>query len=264
MASYDKKRMPIWIRIIVSLFFSLLAIAVLYVGIQLMDLTKVYRASEGVTEFPVLDEVSVTEIQDGWDVRKGALLAPDGWYFDGPGEDKAFVFYPGKCVDAAAYQPLMHSLAENGIDCFLIKPLISFPPLYKDVAAYIMDAYADTYTTWYVGGHDQGGETAAAFASEHLTELGGLVLLGAYPTTSLRYGAFRVLSIYGTKDTVIDVEKFVAGREYMPGNYREVPIEGGNHSYFGIYGLEEGDDPGTITNADQQQKTLTEILGFMQ
>ena len=42
-----------------------------------------------------------------------------GYYFDGPGEDSAMIFYPGAKVEAEAYAPLMMKLAEEGADCFL-------------------------------------------------------------------------------------------------------------------------------------------------
>lgn len=260
--AYGKKP-ALWIRIIISIFFFALAGVVLVGGLQLIKITRVYPAEEGVTEFPLLDDIEVTEIQDGWDVRRGSLIAPGGWYFDGPGTDTALIFYPEKCVDAAAYQPMMHKLAEQGIDCFLIKPLLSIPFLYEKTAGYIMDAYSETYTNWYIAGHGQGGETAASFASEHLTELNGLILLGSYSTKSLLYGGFYVLSIYGTNDTVIDADLFVAGRQFMPGNYTEVALEGGNHSYFGYYGLEENDAKGSLTADQQQANTIQEITKFI-
>ena len=43
-----------------------------------------------------------------------------GWFFDGAGEEKALIFYPGAKVATEAYAPLMYQLAESGIDCFLV------------------------------------------------------------------------------------------------------------------------------------------------
>ncbi len=260
--TYGKKT-PLWIRIIISIFFFALAGVVLFAGLQLIEITNIYHAEEGVTEFSSLDDVTVTELQDGWDVRKGSLIAPTGWYFDGPGEGTALIFYPGKRVDATAYQPMMYTLAEKGIDCFLVKPFLSIPFLYEKSAGYIMSAYNETYTAWFIAGHDQGGETAASFSAKHLTELKGLILLGSYPNESLRYGGFNVLSIYGTNDTVIDAEKYVLGRTFMPENYTEVALEGGNHSYFGYYGLEENDTIGSLTADEQQAKTIDAITKFI-
>ena len=38
-----------------------------------------------------------------------------GWYFDGPSETDALVFYPGGKVEETAYAPLLSRLAEDGI-----------------------------------------------------------------------------------------------------------------------------------------------------
>ena len=42
----------------------------------------------------------------------------EGYWFDGPSEDKALIFYPGAKVEETAYAPMMKSLAEQGVDCF--------------------------------------------------------------------------------------------------------------------------------------------------
>lgn len=41
-----------------------------------------------------------------------------GYFFDGPGDSTALVFYQGAKVEALAYAPLMTKIAEGGVDCF--------------------------------------------------------------------------------------------------------------------------------------------------
>jgi hypothetical protein len=41
----------------------------------------------------------------------------------------------------------------------------------------------------------------------------------------------------------------------LPSNYEEMVIQGGNHSFFGTYGLQKGDGIATISNSEQIKKT---------
>ncbi len=68
-----------------------------------------YHTDENVQEYLQTKEtVSVTEMSAGL-------------YLDGPGDYAAMIFYPGAKVEYTAYLPLLSDLAEQGIDCFLIK-----------------------------------------------------------------------------------------------------------------------------------------------
>ena len=42
-----------------------------------------------------------------------------GYFFDGPGESTALVFYQGAKVEALGYAPLLTRISERGVDCFL-------------------------------------------------------------------------------------------------------------------------------------------------
>lgn len=154
-----------------------------------------------------------------------ATKIKEGLYLDGPGEDYAMIFYPGAKVEYTAYLPLFHKLAEQGIDCFLMKMPCNLAVLGQNKAEKIIDSY--DYEHWYLSGHSLGGAMAASYASEHLEALDGLVLLAAYPTKSLKSETFSVVSIYGSEDGVLNMEKVKAGTAFMPDDYTEVCIEGG-------------------------------------
>lgn len=154
--------------------------------------------------------VSVTEIKDGL-------------YLDGPGEDTAMIFYPGAKVEYTAYLPLLSKLAEQGIDCFLVRMPCNLAFFGQGEAGELMADY--DYDCWYLSGHSLGGAMAAIYASGHLESLDGLILLAAYPTKSLESNSFSVLSVYGSEDGVLNMEKLEEGREYMPSDYTEVCIE---------------------------------------
>ena len=78
-----------------------------------------------------------------------------GWFFDGAGEEKALIFYPGAKVATEAYAPLMYQLAESGIDCFLVDMLFHMAFFGMNRAEEIMQEY--NYEAWYLGGHSLGG-----------------------------------------------------------------------------------------------------------
>ena len=105
---------------------------------------------------------------------------------------------------------------------------------------------------------------AASYASGHLESLNGLVLLAAYPTKSLKSDSFSVLSIYGSEDGVLNMEKVEEGKSQMPADYTEICIEGGNHARFGNYGEQKGDHTAEISREEQQKQTVDAILGLLE
>lgn len=184
-------------------------------------------------------------------------IIKEGLFLDGPGEENAFIFYPGAKVEYTAYIPLLYKLSEQGVDVFLVKMPCNLAFLGKNKADSIMETY--DYDHWYMGGHSLGGAMAAAYASGHLYSLNGLVLLAAYPTDSLQAEGFEVLSLYGSEDGVLNMEKVEEGKKYMPQAYREICIQGGNHAQFGNYGRQKKDGEATISSEEQQEQTVKEI-----
>ena len=209
-----------------------------------------YHTDENVQEYLQTKEtVSVTEMSAGL-------------YLDGPGDYAAMIFYPGAKVEYTAYLPLLSDLAEQGIDCFLIKMPCNLAFFGQNKAKKIMDSYE--YDHWYLSGHSLGGAMAASYASGHLESLNGLVLLAAYPTKSLKSDSFSVLSLYGSEDGVLNMEKVEEGNSFMPADYAEVCIEGGNHAQFGNYGEQKGDHAAEIRREEQQAQTVEAILKMME
>ena len=182
----------------------------------------------------------------------------EGLFFDGIGTEKALIFYPGAKVEYTAYVPLFYALVEQGIDCFVVKMPENLAILGMNRAEEIMAEYS--YDNWYLSGHSLGGAMAAGFAADNGEKLDGLVLLAAYPTANLPETDFSVISIYGSEDRVLNMESFTSGREYMPTNYTELCIEGGNHAWFAYYGEQEGDGTAVISKEEQQAQTVDAIV----
>ena len=178
-----------------------------------------------------------------------AVTAVDGgWRLDGPGTRDALVFYPGGKVEAAAYLPLLMTLAEDGVDCFLLQVPLNLAVLQPNAAARIQDAY--TYANWYVGGHSLGGACAALYAAKNGDKLSGLVLLAAYATKPLDEH-LAVLELHGSEDGVLNGQKLAEGRKYLPASAVSEELTGGNHAQFGDYGPQKGDGAATVSRTEQ-------------
>jgi rhodanese-related sulfurtransferase len=232
-----------------KIVFSLLVGMICFITV-IWYVNDYYHADENVQIYlQEKDSVSVTEMTDGL-------------YLDGPGDNAAMIFYPGAKVEYTAYLPLLSDLAERGIDCFLIKMPCNLAFFGKNKAKKIMDSYE--YDHWYLAGHSLGGAMAASYASGHLESLNGLALLAAYPTKSLKSDSFSVLSIYGSEDGVLNMEKVEKGKSQMPADYTEICIEGGNHARFGNYGEQKGDHTAEISREEQQKQTVDAILGLLE
>jgi len=177
-----------------------------------------------------------------------------GLEFDGPGED-ALIFYPGGKVEYTAYSALMRDLAEEGIDCYLVEMPANLAFLDTDKADGIIKDFP--HDKWYIGGHSLGGVAASMYAADH--DLDGLVLLASYSTKVIDEPA---ISIYGSNDGVLDLEKYEEAKSNLHADSKEVVINGGNHAQFGDYGEQDGDGKADITAEEQQRQTAEEIVNF--
>lgn len=97
-----KKRPKLIIRVIIGIIHTVViffVIALIYLGIN-------YHADEDALKYlKSTENVNVTETNTAW-------------FFDGAGKEKALIFYPGGKVEETAYAPVLHKLAEKGVDCF--------------------------------------------------------------------------------------------------------------------------------------------------
>lgn len=182
----------------------------------------------------------------------------EGYFFDGAGEDKALIFYPGGKVEETAYAPILRTLAEQGMDCFLLKMPMKLAVFGVNKADSIIAQY--DYEKYYLAGHSLGGAMAANYASEYQNNLSGLFLLAAYPTKDMTGAPFPIVFIYGENDGVVNREKLEAGFSLVPADSKRVLIAGGNHAGFGSYGNQKGDGAAAIPSEEQWQITVNAIL----
>lgn len=229
-------------------FISIILIIVISCGIYLNDY---YPANEQALQSRVSDdEVTISELKDG-----SVLFAPHE-------PTAGFIFYPGGKVEHTAYAPLMRGLAEQGIQCILINMPFNLAVFDVNAADGIQEQYPEI-ETWYLGGHSLGGSMAASYLAEHEEDYEGLCLLASYSTENLSDSDLEVLSIYGTNDKVLNMEKYEQYRMNLPQDMTEQVIDGGCHAYFGSYGEQEGDGVAAMTPEEQQSITIETITNVV-
>ena len=175
---------------------------------------------------------------------------------------KGVIFYPGGKVEAESYAPLMHSLAEKGVFTVLVTMPGNLAVLDMNAADGICEQYPEI-ENWYMAGHSLGGSMAASYIAKNPEDFDGIILLASYSTADLSNSDLKVLSIYGSNDGVLNMEKYSEYKPNLPSDFEEFIIDGGCHAYFGAYGEQEGDGKAKITREEQIEITVNEILKFI-
>jgi len=174
-------------------------------------------------------------------------------------------FYPGGKVDDACYAPLLAMLAQQGYLCRLYHMPADLAILDTHAAHHFRTQHPEC-GQWWIGGHSLGGAAAAMCLNKHKEEFDGIFFLAAYSNKDISDYAGRVVSIYGSEDGVLNRENYETYKANLPEGWREYVIEGGCHSYFGYYGMQEGDGQPSISRADQISRTveiLTDEMGVL-
>jgi alpha-beta hydrolase superfamily lysophospholipase len=198
-----------------------------------------------------------------------AIGHADGyWSFDPKTPaDTGLLFFAGALVDPVAYAPLARAIAEQGYPVVLVElPRrgafggADGPEVFA--RARVAASARPRVTRWIAAGHSRGGVVAAQMVRDGFPGLAGAVLIGtSHPRDfSLAATPIPITRVYGTRDTVADVEKLEKTRANLPASARIVAIDGGNHSQFGYYGFQPGDWPATISRDAQQAITRRALL----
>jgi pimeloyl-ACP methyl ester carboxylesterase len=184
-----------------------------------------------------------------------------------------FIFLPGGMVAPESYAPMSRAISEHGFTVFILKLPFGSAPLDSqeaDVmqhALEIIDSNA-SIQYWTVGGHSRGAAIAARFASLHGGSFDGLVLIGtSHPKEEafdLSNTNLPVTKIYATSDGLASTDEVEANARYLPDDTTWILIEGGNHSQFGYYGSQLGDNTATISRERQQELTIDAIIAALQ
>ncbi|UTR06935.1 alpha/beta hydrolase [Alkalihalobacillus sp. LMS6] len=192
------------------------------------------------------------------------LPIEDDWIvYTAEDAEVGIVLYPGAKVEPDAYAYAAQELSKQGITVAVPSVTLNLSILDRSKANEIIDQDPDL--DWYIGGHSMGGAAAAMYADEHLDEISGLILLGAYAASNddLYQSSLPVLSLFGSEDGLSTPEKIEDTRENLPPTTDYIEIEGGNHAYFGVYGEQSGDGDADITVVEQQEMLIEEVVSWI-
>jgi hypothetical protein len=173
------------------------------------------------------------------------------------------VIYPGGKVDYRAYAPTAKAIAAQG-------HLVVIPPMPLNLAFFDMNAAEKIIQAfpqiqkWAVAGHSLGGVAASSYAAKNPDKIQGIGFWASYPQVAMTTYPGKVSSISATNDGLATPEKIEASKKDLPAATTYVPIQGGNHAQFGYYGPQEGDNPATISRAEQQKQLVAEMVKLLQ
>ena len=231
----------------IAAIFLLILAALLILGFLIFSLT--YYHAEGAPEYPAQGKVSIIE-------------SGDYTFYDGPGDSRALIFYPGARVDSKAYEDLLYQTAEQGTDCFLVDMPLHLAIFGKNRAEDILESY--DYDIWIMGGHSLGGVMASSFAADQTDRVRGLVFLASYTTKDFSGSPdIRALSVYGSRDQVLKMDAYEEAKGNLPkDSLVEKVIQGGKHAGFAWYGPQKGDGEAEISKEEQIRQTAGFIAEF--
>jgi hypothetical protein len=194
-------------------------------------------------------QVTTTEEQIAFLPRDGASLG--------------VIFYPGARVEAEAYAVFLHEIARWGYATFVCKMPLGLAVFGRERAATLISAYP-AIQRWVLAGHSMGGGVACDFVASH-PNVRGLLLYATFCGCDLSNRQdLAVMVIYGTHDAVILPAQVISARSRLPAQTRSVEILGGIHSFFGDYGLQDGDGQATISREEARVQILQASHAFFQ
>lgn len=203
------------------------------------------------------------------------VSAHDGYWRFQPQQSAGagLLFFPGALVDPAAYAPIARAVAERGYTVLLVQ--VPRRGAFggaesRELSTRYMRALSESVANggprqWVVAGHSRGGVISANLVRSVRAGIAGLVLIGtSHPRDfSLAHLEIPTVQIFGSRDTIADVDKVIAARRNLPPSLEIVEIAGGNHSQFGSYGFQPGDWPATISREEQQRRTVDAIVAAL-
>jgi hypothetical protein len=175
------------------------------------------------------------------------------------------IIYPGGRVDYRSYAPIAHAIAQEGYLTIIVPMPLNLAVLGVNAANDVINSYSNI-SAWAIGGHSLGGTMAAQYTFDNPSKIQGLVLWAAYPAsgTDLSKLKITVVTIHGTNDGLVSSKQIDASLRQLPASTERVEINGGNHAQFGWYGDQSGDNPATISRAQQQSQIENATVQLLQ
>jgi hypothetical protein len=240
-------------RIIIGIVVALLALLLIGAG---GFVVWANQAAQPMPEaFAAMQSTSTVQFsqENGWLVYKPIGAEPT----------TGLVIYPGGKVDYRAYAPTAQAIAAQG-HLVVIPPMpLNLAFLDTNAAEKIIAAFPQIQK-WAVAGHSLGGVAASSYAANHPDKIQGVGFWASYPQGTMTTYPGQVVSISGTNDGLATPAKIEDSKTNLPASTVYVPIQGGNHAQFGYYGEQEGDNPATISRAEQQAQLVAAMVKLLQ
>lgn len=172
------------------------------------------------------------------------------------------LFYQGALVEEESYAIMAQDLSDSGYNVYLLKTPFNLPVLSQQKALKLIQEKHLKHV--YLSGHSLGGVIASSNAKV-AKNIDGLILLASYPQSKddLSQKNLAVLSITASKDKILKWKHYDRAKKRLPKKTDYKNIQGGNHSGFGSYGLQAGDDEATITSTAQEKQVVEYIYTFI-
>lgn len=223
-------------------------VAVAFLAFVGWALTPLGPSPEALAALESGDGIVVTSSDAGW------IFAPAD---ASENATTGLVFYPGGRVDARSYAPFARELSAQGHVVAIARMPLSLAVFAPDAADEFIDGALPAVKRWAVGGHSLGGVMAARYAAGNPDDIAGVLLLASYvdDSTDLSRSSVSAADVTATNDAVLDRDAWSAAQVRLPEATEHSVIEGGNHSQFGDYGTQRGDDEATISIERQRELT---------
>jgi hypothetical protein len=179
---------------------------------------------------------------------------------------RSFIFYPGGRVDAKAYLTNLSRIAGgNTMRIYIVKMPLNLAVFNINGAKTIIEENTtDENDIWIIGGHSLGGSMACEFVNQNnIPNLKYLILMGSYCSSDISKKDIKVLSITGELDAFAGREKIKQYDKNLPTDKTTFKdIKGFNHSEFGTYGLQEGDNKPSLSEEESSKVLNTTIQEY--
>jgi hypothetical protein len=243
------KRAGVWLGVVALLAGAAFAI---WLG------TPYHGQQAGIDAVAANDDVVLQETGGG---AGGYVMRPPG----NPTE-VGIVFYPGARVAPDAYVASLAPLVEEAhVTVVVPRVPLNFALLDHRAADGVRAAHP-SIDRWYVGGHSLGGVAACRYAAANADDPGvlGLLLYGSRCDADVSGTDLDVLSITGGADTVLDRGDYEASLGRLPDDATVVSLDGVNHTQFGDYRGQPGDEPSGTTFATAHERLGNATLAWLE
>lgn len=250
----EEKKKKHGFRNFLAILLILIAVAIVVVVLMLKSkVSEVYEADQEAYNYLAHPRSGISVDNTFPDET---VFVPNG------GNRGGVIIYPGDGISEDAYLPLAEKIAEKGVVCIVVQMPNKISILGADKADKARSHWPDV-KRWIVVGHAEGANAAEEHVLKRKTAYAGIVLLGARMTRDFSESDIKVLQILATEDKICSPE--YAQKTSVPNPKYIITdlIQGGCHSYFGMYGMQKGDGKPTISWEEQMNEVVDEIDKFI-